>query len=89
MNRNKVLNKFETSLIKSFNFNRNNLYLYPIKMSKRGGKRVGAGRKSLPDKKKALTIYPLGSQIDACGGLEASKEVALSAIILKSNENGN
>jgi hypothetical protein len=58
-------------------------------MSKHGGARTGAGRKPLPDKKKGLTIYPLQSQIDACGGLEASKEVAMSAIVGVANRKKN
>lgn len=55
-------------------------------MKTHGGKRNGSGRKPLADKKKALTIYPLESQIAACGGDESSKEIALKAVVLKATK---
>ena len=48
----------------------------------RGGKRKGAGRKSLPkgEKRKELRIFPQEKHIDNCGGEEQAKEIALKAI---------
>lgn len=58
-------------------------------MAKHGGKRKGSGRKPLTDKKKGITIYPLESQINSCGGEELCKELAMKAIARKALKNGN
>ena len=50
--------------------------------AKRGGKRKGAGRNSLPkgEKRKAIRIFPKEKHIDNCGGEEQAKQIALLAI---------
>ena len=57
------------------------------KRENRGGARRGAGRKPLADKKKGLTIYPLESQIEICGGKDSAKEIALKSVVLTSQQN--
>jgi hypothetical protein len=45
----------------------------------RGGPRPGSGRKPLPDKRVALTIYVKRSALDALGK-EAARKIAIEAI---------
>ncbi len=52
-----------------------------------GGKRKGAGRKPLADKRVAIRFFPLQSEVDKCGGEDATKEVALRAVISKARKN--
>lgn len=47
---------------------------------KHGGKRNGAGRKPVKDKRVQLNIYPLSSSIKNAGGKKKAKELALNAI---------
>ena len=42
--------------------------------TKRGGKRIGAGRKPIAEKKVAITIYVKGSTILNIGSIETTKE---------------
>lgn len=49
-----------------------------------GGKREGAGRKEIADKKITLIIYPRTSEVEAVGGKEKAREIALKAIQTKS-----
>ena len=46
-------------------------------------KKSSAGRKPLPKgmKKVSVTIFPTQHQVDACGGKEKAKDIALLAII--------
>lgn len=54
--------------------------------NKRGGARNGAGRKPISDKKVPLRIFPRQSQIDACGGEDQAKDIALKAIERKAKK---
>ena len=54
---------------------------------KQGGKRKGAGRKPLADKRVAIRFFPLQSEVDKCGGEDVVKEVALRAVITKARKN--
>ena len=49
-----------------------------------GGKREGAGRREIADKKITLIIYPRTSEVEAVGGKEKAREIALKAIQTKS-----
>lgn len=48
--------------------------------AKTGGRRPGAGRKPVKDKKKALTIYVAESVIKANGGPDKARITAISAL---------
>lgn len=50
------------------------------KKQTRGGARPRAGRKPIDDKKVAVTVYIRESRIDALGGMEAVKQLAINAI---------
>lgn len=52
---------------------------YPI-MYTHGGKRKGSGRKPVTDPKQQVNIYPHASEVEAVGGIEAAKELAIRAI---------
>jgi len=54
---------------------------------KQGGKRKGAGRKPLADKRVAIRFFPLQSEVDKCGGEDSTKEIALRAVITKARKN--
>jgi len=45
-----------------------------------GGKRPGSGRPSIKDKKVTLTIYPRKSSVEAVGGMDKAREIALNSI---------
>ena len=49
-----------------------------------GGKREGGGRREIVDKKITLIIYPRTSEVEAVGGKEKAREIALKAIQTKS-----
>ena len=49
-------------------------------IKKHGGKRNNAGRKSIPDKKITVSIYPRQSEVEIVGGIDAAKALAVSAI---------
>jgi hypothetical protein len=51
-----------------------------MKKRKHGGARKDAGRKPVLDKKITLIIYPRTSEIEAVGGKEKAREIALNAI---------
>ncbi len=46
-----------------------------------GGKRPGAGRKEVKDKKEQLSIYPRKSIIRMAGGKKKAKELALNSLL--------
>jgi hypothetical protein len=50
-------------------------------MYKHGGKRKGAGRKGIKDKKEQLSIYPRKSVIKKVGGKNKAKELAINALL--------
>ena len=56
---------------------------------KHGGKRKGAGRKPIADKKIALTIYMPESIIKKCGGEYFAKSIMENSLLLKARKNGN
>ena len=45
-----------------------------------GGKRKGSGRKPVDDPKLTLSIYPLTSYVEAVGGQDEAKTIAVNAI---------
>ena len=47
---------------------------------KQGGKRKGAGRKPLADKRVAVRFFPLQSRVDLLGGDEAVRDLCLSTV---------
>lgn len=53
-----------------------------MKQKKHGGKRTGAGRKPVADKKVLIRIYPLTSQVRAIGGEDKAKVLALKGLQL-------
>lgn len=52
-----------------------------MEKQKRGGKRTGAGRKPLKEKKTPVFAYVLESHVDTVGGKESAKAIAEQAII--------
>lgn len=46
----------------------------------RGGKRSGAGRKPIADKKLQITLYIKQSTIERNGGITESKKILLNAL---------
>jgi hypothetical protein len=50
-----------------------------VKKNKHGGKRKGAGRKPIEDKKISLQIYPRQSMVDILG-VDNAKSIAIQAI---------
>lgn len=50
------------------------------KKKQRGGKRTNAGRKSIEDKKKGVTVYIRESHIETIGGMDVAREKAIHAI---------
>ncbi len=50
-------------------------------INKHGGKRKGAGRKGIKDKKEQLSIYPRKSVIKKVGGKNKAKELAINALL--------
>lgn len=45
-----------------------------------GGKRKNSGRKPVSDPVKQVTVYPLTSEVDLIGGVDAAKAIAAKAI---------
>lgn len=45
-----------------------------------GGKRKGAGRKPLADKRVPIRFFPLQSRVDSLGGDEVVKDLCLSTV---------
>lgn len=55
-----------------------------VQKKSRGGKRIGAGRKALDEKKQPLFIYVQESHIENVGGKHKAKLIAEGAIIRRS-----
>ena len=75
-------------LIKCFLILQSKLITTMKKKDKRGGKRIGSGRKQTDDKKQQVTVYVAGSKIAMIGGVIHARKVAISAIdekILQNN----